>query len=464
MSSTVADIAAPAPRQEGMAQDGLPLRPRIIAAIAIIACVVLVVLDGSVTNVALPSIVRALHVAPAASIWVVNGYQMAIVMVLLPVAALGERYGYRPGFVAGVVIFTLGSLVCSVSPSLPWLVLGRFIQGLGGGAIMALGLALMRFVFPRRQLGAAIGWNALAIALTSAAAPSIGAAILSALSWPWLFVLNLPVGAVVLLASRSLPVVARQDRAIDPVSMLLNAAAFALLVIGAEFTIARPVLAAALLALGIAGIVALVRRERPKAAPLIPLDLLARRAFRLSIVASVFCFTGQMAGTIALPFYLERGLGLSVAMTGLAMTPWPLAVAIAAPLSSRAASRFPTAWLCAGGAACLAAGLALTAIWPVSGGLPVLLFFLVLCGLGFGFFQTPNNHNMLIAAPRERSGAAGGAQGMARLIGQTTGATMMSLIFALVPAAHAPRLGMAISAVLVLGAVAASLTRGATPD
>jgi DHA2 family multidrug resistance protein-like MFS transporter len=108
--------------------------------------------------------------------------------------------------------------------------------------------------------------------------------------------------------------------------------------------------------------------------------------------------------------------------------------------------------------------LALTAIWPVSGGLPVLLFFLVLCGLGFGFFQTPNNHNMLIAAPRERSGAAGGAQGMARLIGQTTGATMMSLIFALVPAAHAPRLGMAISAVLVLGAVAASLTRGATPD
>ena len=141
------------------------------------------------------------------------------------------------------------------------------------------------------------------------------------------------------------------------------------------------------------------------------------------------------------------------------MTPWPLVVAIAGPISGHLADRMSNGLLCAAGGALLALGLALAAIWPIHGSPWPLVLFLMLSGLGFGIFQTPNNRNMLLSAPRERSGAAGGMQGTARLLGQTVGAVIMALLFTLASSEAAPRIGLGVSAVLALAAGLVSAMR-----
>jgi MFS transporter, DHA2 family, multidrug resistance protein len=460
-------------------EDGLPLPRRALAALAVIATVVLVVLDGAIANVALPAIAGALAAPPAATVWVVTGYQVALVMALLPCAALGEGTGYRGVFAAGVVVFVAASAGCALAPSLPLLVACRFVQGLGGAAVMGLGVAMLRFIYPQRLLGAAIGWNALAIALAGAAGPAIGAAILAVAGWPFLFAVNIPVGLVVLLAARALPRPPASGRRPDPASTALNAAGFAACVVGVDQLVphaapphsapphsARPHLALphlelglALLAGGALCLALLVRRDWRREAPLVPLDLLRARPFRLAVLASVCCFTGQMAGMVALPFLLQHGLGQDAMRTGLLMTPWPLTVAVAAPLSGRLADRFGTAWLCAGGGGCLAAGLALAALWPLHGEALLLVPFTMLAGLGFGLFQTPNNRTMLLAAPKARSGAAGGMQGTARLLGQTLGSVAMMVLFGLAPEGTAPRAGLALAAIAALLAALVSARR-----
>ena len=399
-TSAAHDLGCDSKQSKGEAEDATPVPrgPRSTLAIAsVLAAMVLVVLDAAIANVALPTIAASLHVTPAMSVWVITAYQAALLMALLPCAALGESLGYRRVFMAGIALFTGASVLCALSPSLPWLVAARFLQGLGGAGVMALGVALLRVVVPHQRLGAAIGWNALAIALSSAAGPTLGAVILSGSSWPWLFAVNLPLGMLVLLATRALPKTSGTARRLDKFSVVLNAGAFAALIMGAELLPASPAPAAVLIAAAAFAIVALVRRELPKEAPLIPLDLLRAASFRISVIASILCFSGVTAGMIALPFYLQHGLGA-------------------------------------------------VALWPLKGNLLPLIPLTMLCGLGFSLFNVANNRSMFLSAPKERSGAAGGLQGSARLLGQTSGAVVMTLLFTLALADAAPRIGLGIGA------------------
>ncbi|MBB3181176.1 MFS transporter [Variovorax sp. Sphag1AA] len=436
--------------------------PRAAAVAAVLAAMVLVVLDAGIANVALPTIARSLQVTPGMSVWVITAYQTALVMGLLPCAALGESQGHRGVFAIGVAVFTAASALCALSPSLPWLVAARFLQGLGGAAVMSLGVALLRSIVPRQQLGAAIGWNALAVALSSAAGPTIGALILSHASWPWLFLLNVPLGAAVLLAARALPALKGTGRWLDLISVALNAGALAALVIGAELLIEKPAVAVLLLGAAALGLTMLVRREMPKAVPLVPLDLLRSPSLRVSVIASVSCFSGTTLGLMALPFYLQHSFELDALTTGLHMTPWPLTVALVAPLAGRLADRMPTSWLCVTGAGILAVALGAASLWPFQGRPQALVLITVVCGIGFGLFQVPNNRNMFLSAPDERSGAAGGMQGTARLAGQTAGGIVMSLLFTVASADTAPRIALGIAAVLTFAAGFVSMARTAS--
>jgi DHA2 family multidrug resistance protein-like MFS transporter len=454
LSPTPSAAAAPAADA-----DGLPTPRRYLAMVAILTAFVLVVLDIAIANLALPTIAETLAVTPSASVWVVTSYQAAIVMFLLPAGAAGESFGFRRVFVVGIAVFVIASVLCAFAPSLPWLVAARFVQGVGSAGVMAIGVGLLRFIYPRRLLGAALGWNAITIALTAAAGPSIGAAILSVASWPWLFAINIPLGIVVLLTASSLPQAPGSGRGIDHRSVALNAVVFGTLILGIDRVVTAPWLGAGLLAVSAVGAVILVRRELPRSHPMIPFDLLRVPSFRISVIASICCFTGQMASLVALPFYLQHGLGQSAGMTGLYLTAWPLTVAVAGPLSGRLSDRFSTGTLCAFGGLSLAAGLILTAFWPLRDNLLPLIPFLMLGGLGFGFFQTPNNRNMLLSAPKERSGAAGGMQGMARLSGQTAGGVLMLVLFGLLPVAEAPRIGLALAGAFALAGGVISLRR-----
>ncbi len=393
------------------------------------------------------------------SILAVTAYQTGLIMALLPSAALGERFGYRRVFVGGVCVFTTASLLCAASPSLAWLVAARTLQGLGGSAVMALGVALLRFTVSSSRVGAAISWNALTVALASAASPAIGALLLSAAGWHWLFLLNIPLGAATLMASRALPLTAINARTIDSTSILLNGAAFVLLVLAAELIVSCTLVSALILALSAYSFVALVRREKPKAAPMIPLDLLHIPSFRLSVIASICCFAGQTAGLVALPFYLQHDLGQSALMVGFYMTTWPLAVAVTALAAGYLSDRMNSAWLSSAGGFCLAVGLAGSALWALQGDPRPLIPLTILCGIGFGLFQTPNNRNLFLSAPLARSGAAGGMQGTARLSGQLAGAVLLTLLFSVASMQLAPRFGLGIGAALALAAAITSLLR-----
>lgn len=415
----------------------------------VLAALALVVLDAVIANVALPAIASSLQASPAAAVGVITAYQMALVMTLLPCAALGERFGYRLVYSAGIALFVSASALCALAPSLPFLIAARFVQGLGGAAIMALSIALLRRIVPARQLGAAIGWNTLTVALSSAAGPTLGALVLSKASWPWLFALNLPLGALVLIATRALPAIPSDARkTLDATSIALNAAAFAALVAAAELTPQRPALAVAIVIAGVLIMHALVQRELPKRAPMIPLDLLRQPSFRISVSASICCFIGQSAAMVSLPFYLQHTLAQNVLQVGLSMTPWPLTVALVAPFAGRLVERISGAWLCALGGTLLALGLAAIALSPLHVG--ALIPLLMLCGAGFGLFQVSNNRNLFLSATPERSAAAGGMQSSARLIGQTLGAVVMTLLFTLLPIDLAPRIGLGLAAALTL--------------
>lgn len=442
--------------------DGAPLtgRTRAVAIGAVLSAMALVVLDAGMVNVALPFLARSLGSTPGHSILVVIAYQTALVMALLPCAAIGERFGERRVFICGVALFTLASLLCAIAPDLPWLVTARFIQGLGGAAVMALGMSLMRQTVASARLGATIGWNAMTVALASAAAPAIGAAILAMAGWPWLFIVNIPVGAASLLATRCLPGGKAGGPVLDMTSIALNGAAFGLIVTGAELYTRHPLAAGCAFLAGVGAFIALVRREDPKPAPMAPLDLLALRPFRVSVIASVLCFTGQSLALVALPFHLQARLGPDLGAMGLYLSLWPLSVAGMALLAGRLSDRLPTALLCATGGLAQAVGLAAMALWPPDWDHRVLILFISLCGLGFGIFQTPNNRNMFLSAPIGRSAAAGGLQGTARLSGQTTGAVLMTLLFGGMTASTAPRTALAIGAALALAAGAVSLLRG----
>ncbi|MFZ5360517.1 MFS transporter [Enterobacter hormaechei] len=186
--------------------DGLPLPQRYGAIATIVIGISMAVLDGAIANVALPTIAKDLNASPASSIWIVNAYQIAIVISLLSLSFLGDMFGYRRVYQCGLVVFTLTSLFCALSDSLHTLTLARIAQGFGGAALMSVNTALIRLIYPQRHLGRGMGINSFIVAVSSAAGPTIAAAILSVASWQWLFAINVPLGIVaIFFALRYLP-------------------------------------------------------------------------------------------------------------------------------------------------------------------------------------------------------------------------------------------------------------------
>jgi MFS transporter, DHA2 family, multidrug resistance protein len=415
-------------------QQGLPRPQRTWAILTVFCGLVMAVLDGSIANIALPSISRELHSDPARTIWVVNAYQLTVTVCLLPLSSLGDILGYKRVYRVGLATFLVGSLLCALSVNLPMLVAARVIQGVGGAGIMSVNTALVRVIYPPTRLGRGIGLNALVVGVTIAVGPSLGALILGLASWPWLFAVNVPVAIFALaLSRRALPETPPQPRPFDYSSAVLSAVVIGLFILGVDGLGHAPLRIAGgcglVLALALGWL--LVRRQHGQPAPLVPVDLFASRAFRLAVGTSFCSFMTQMLAFVSLPFYLEYQLGRSLQETGLLITPWPLMVAVMAALSGRLADRYSASVLAGAGLVMLAGGLlSLAVLGPDAGSLDIA-WRTALCGVGFGFFQSPNNRAMINATPHERSGGASGAQATTRLLGQTTGTAVVALLFSL---------------------------------
>ncbi|HEV2703598.1 MAG TPA: MFS transporter [Steroidobacteraceae bacterium] len=449
------------PRSEAAGHgDGLPVPRRYWAIAAIILAITMSVLDSTIVNVALPSLAHDFHASDAASIWVVNAYQIAILMALLPLASLGEIVGYRRVSQCGLAVFTVASLACALAPTLAALSVARVVQGLGAAGIMSVNSALVRFTYPQRMLGRAIGINAFAVAVAAATGPTIASAILAVAHWRWLFAVNLPVGLfTIIIALYALPETERSTRRLNHVGVVLQAGTFALLIGGIQ-SFAHDAMAAigtAEIAGGALLGVLLVRHEIVRDAPLIPFDLLRLRLFSLSVLTSVGSFMAQTTGLVALPFEIQH-LGHSAAQTGLLMTPWPVGVAVAAPLAGHLADRYPAGILGSLGLLALSSGMVLLALFPHDGTSADLVWRMALCGLGFGFFQSPNNRTLLSAAPYARTGAAGGMLATARLLGQTLGAAGVAILFRAFPD-RGSNLALYVAAAIALAAAIVSVSR-----
>lgn len=451
------DAAGQAARGEHPSLDdaGLQGTRRTRAALAMWLAIGLTTLDGSMTSVALPVIARDLHAAPAASLWVVNAYQVAITMALLPLGALGERLGYRRVYQAGLLVFALASLACALAPGLASLTAARFVQGLGAAGVMSVNGAIVRFIYPRPLLGRGIGYNALVVALASASGPSVAALVLSAARWPWLFAINVPIGLASLIVGWSnLPTRGGASDRFPGTDAALCAIGMGLLALGVTDLLhqAHAPRAAAEIAAGLVALILLARRSLRQRFPVLPLDLFRNRRLRLAYAASSLTFAAHMMAMLILPFYLILHFGFGPTTVGLILTPWALAVAAGAFASGRLASETALDRLAILGLVTLAGGLLAFATLSDSTPHWVLAACGLVCGAGFGLFQTPNNRTMLASGPADRSGAAAGMQATARLAGQTSGAAFVALAFGML--GPQSRFSLVAAALIATGAAA----------
>ena len=414
--------------------DGLPAERRRWAVAAIFTALAMASLDTAIANIALPAIAADLGVSPADVVWVVNVYQIALVATLLPLGALGEIVGHQRIYLGGLLLFTLASVGCAYAWSLPSLLTARALQGLGASGIMSVNSALIRFVYPSRLLGRGFGHNALVVATAFTLGPTIASGILALGPWPWLFAINIPFGLTAMaIGLKTLPPTPRAVHAFDFPAALLAALCLGLFIlgIGSAAHKASPGLVSIELTAAVLLGWLLMNRHADHPAPMLPIDLFRRPVFALSAATAVCSFAVQGLAFVSLPFYFEDILQRTQVETGFFMTPWPLVVAIMAPIGGRLSDRYPAGILGGLGLVLLGLGMVLLATLPASPSVANIVWRMVICGIGFGFFQTPNIKALMSSAPPHRSGGASGIVATARLTGQTIGAALAALCFGL---------------------------------
>ena len=409
--------------------DGYPPKPRAMAMAALMLCSLMAVLDTNIVNVALPTIADALSISSSDAIWIVNIYQLAGACAILTFAALSYRIGARRIYIAGLVVFIVTSLGCAWSPSLSWLVFFRCFQGLGAAAMMSLGPALYRMVFPSRLLGSAMGFSSMTVATGVAAGPTLGGLLLAVGDWPLLFLINVPMGLVALVLTwRYLPVTEGKKAAFDGWGAVLSGLMFGGLVVGVdELRSAQGSGWLFWLALGVVSAVLFIRRQQRFDNPLLPLGIFSSSRFSMAAITSFFAWIAQASAFLSVPFLLQGALGYSPLASALLFTPWPLAIMVSAPRAGQLADRFSPPLICTIGMMIFILGVVSLALLEPGAGWLDVSWRTALCGLGFGFYQSPNNRELMGSLPRHFSGTAAGVMASVRTFGQSLGAALVAL-------------------------------------
>ena len=379
----------------------------------------------------------------------------------MPLSSLGDIRGYKFVYLWGLAIFTVASFACGMADTLPLLVAARVAQGVGAAGIMSVNTALIRFIFPRARLGRGIATMGLIVAVSSASGPSLAAFILAFSSWHWLFLFNAPFGLLAMvLALRSLPQTPKSGQKFDFASAVLNALTFGLILLGLDGIGhgADRLLVAGELVVGVVSAVVFVRLQRTRAEPMLPVDLFRLPIFALSVGTSVCSYAAQTIAYVALPFYFQVAGGFSQSHVGLLITPWPAIVVIVAPLAGRLSDKYSAGLLGGLGLGVLTLGLLLARSLAPDAAFADVVWRMMVCGIGFGFFQSPNNRTIISAAPRHRSGAASGMLSTARLTGQTIGGVTVALIFGFTHGDIATGVSLALLAGAVFSGVACGVS------
>jgi DHA2 family multidrug resistance protein-like MFS transporter len=413
--------------------DGLPLPRRYWAIVAISFGTALFVIDGAIANVAMPTIARELDVSNAAVTNVVTVYQLVLVMVLLPFSNIGDRIGLRRLYQMGQVVFLLASAVVLLIDNFPLLLVARAGQALGAGMALSVSAAILREIYPARSLGSGMGINSVVVASSSALAPTLGGWIVAHFEWHWVFVAAVPAALISLLLGRSLPEPVKVEREHEVLSGVWSAITVLLLIGGIQIATHGGTLVPGL-ALSLAGVfsaVLLVRRERKRPHPVVPVDLIAIPVIGLSALAAVCAFIASGSLLVSLPFLFEQGMGYPPDQVGLLLLPFPLTMLIVAPAAGWLSDRVAPTKLGVTGMAIAVIALLLLAFMPQQPGAFGIAWRLSLCALGFGLFFAPNSRLLIGQAPKARAAAAGGLLSTSRLSGQTLAAAMVGILLSL---------------------------------
>ncbi|MGQ9451927.1 MULTISPECIES: MFS transporter [Leclercia] len=409
--------------------EGLPGQERARVMIAVMITTLMGVFDGTMINIALPSMAQAMRVPANIAVWFANGYLLSAAMTLLIFASLAARYGTRPIFLGGLATFTLTSLGCALAKTPEMLIGMRILQGIGGAATLSIAPAILRSVFPGRLLGRVLGLHALLIASSTAIAPVLGGTILDTFSWQWLFAINLIPGTLALvLAGKALPGKPTSgNAAFDTLGAVLSATLLGSTIMAANsLSSHHETVSWGLLA--IISIMMFIWHIRRVKAPLLPPAIFKNGRFTLAALTSLASFISQGITFIALPFLFQSVYGYSPVVSALLFIPWPIGIVLIAPHAGRWADTLSAPLISTIGLAIFVVGLILLAMLPATPAVWDICLRSLVCGIGFGCFQSPNNREMLSNVSREYASYGSGILSIARTFGQCLGAAVVGIL------------------------------------
>ncbi len=393
-------------------------------------------LDSSIVNISLPSIASYFKTPLGGAIeWVIIVYLVATAGVLLTAGRLADMIGRKPVWATGLIIFTLGSALCGLAPTLGFLITTRAIQGIGGALIMAISPAMLTSAFPAQERGRALGLNAVIVSLGVSVGPTLGGIITETLTWRWIFYVNVPIGiiglALTLLLLKNNP--RRQGEQFDPLGAIALAVGLVGLTLGLSFGQewgwGSPAVIG-MFALSMLSFGSLYLAEHRAKNPVIDFNLLHDRLFLASNLSLIISFIALFSVSFMMPFYLEQLHHFPTLQSGLLLTPLPLAIACIAPFSGRLADRIGTRWLASLGLLIAGTGLVFISQLNAQSSIFDIIWRLAFTGVGQALFQSPNNSALMGSAPKERQGVASGFLATGRVVGQSVSVALTGAIFA----------------------------------
>ncbi|PKM80748.1 MAG: MFS transporter [Firmicutes bacterium HGW-Firmicutes-14] len=391
-------------------------------------------LDSSVVNIALPTIGAHFDATLAVVEWVIMAYLLMISSLLLIFGRLGDLYGHKKIYISGFVVFTIGSLMCALAPSITLLILFRGFQAIGAGMLMAMGPAIITDVAPPSERGKFLGVIAVSVSIALTAGPVVGGLLTDHFGWPSIFFINIPIGILVsILAYRVLPDSGgRQAQPFDLKGAVTAFLALAFILIPLSYTEKlgwkNPYILGALAA-GLGLLLFFIYLESRIRHPMVDLTLFRNRLFSMGNLSALLNYMAMFSVILIMPFYLQQLRELSPSQAGLFLIPTPLTTMIIAPLSGAVSDRVDTRYISSLGMAVTTLGLWLLSGLKADSPVSMIVASMVVVGIGSGMFQTPNNSAIMGAVPVNRRGIASGMLAIMRNLGMVLGVAVSGAIF-----------------------------------
>lgn len=388
---------------------------------------------SSSINIALPTIGANFAADAVLLNWVANGFLLSAAIFAVPFGRIADIYGMKKIFAYGMIIFTIASLLCALSPNTLSLIGARVLQGIGTAMIFVTGLAIITSVYPPHQRGKAIGINVASVYVGLSIGPVLGGLMTQYLGWRSLFLLMIPFGLLVIfLVYYKLhdEWAASRGERFDFVGTILYSLMLFLIMYGFASLPNRSGII--MLILGVAGLLAFIRWETRTNSPVFNVRLFKNFTFAFSSLAALINYSATFAVTLLLSFYLQYVKDLDPQMAGLILVAQPVIMAITAPMAGRMSDRFNAHKIAALGMATVTLALFTFIFLDANTPTNSIILGLAILGLGFGLFSSPNTNVIMGSVERRFYGVASATVSTMRLIGQTMSIGIATLVFALI--------------------------------